>query len=69
MQVPNADTGKLQVFPTWTNALEKEPAKPNEIKKVLEKIEYKSKQKINKQIEVRSFMIKRRVTKDYLERQ
>jgi hypothetical protein len=49
--------------------LEKEPAKPNEIKKVLEKIEYKSKQKINKQIEVRSFVIKRRVTKDYLERQ
>ncbi len=49
--------------------MEKEPAKPNEIKKVLEKIEYKSKQKINKQIEVRSFVIKRRVTKDYLERQ
>jgi hypothetical protein len=43
LQAPHAETGKLQVFPTWTNALEKEPAKPQELKKVIEKIEYKSK--------------------------
>ena len=69
LQITNPETGKLQVFPTWTNNLEKEPVKPNEIKKVIEKIEYKTKQKINKQIEVRSYVIKRKVTKDYLERQ
>ena len=69
LQTSHADSGKLSIFPGWTNNLEREPAKPAEVKKVIEKIEYKSKQKINKQIEVRSFMIKRRVTKDYLERQ
>lgn len=69
LQITNPETGKLQVFPAWTNNLEKEPVKPTEIKKVIEKIEYKTKQKINKQIEVRSYVIKRKVTKDYLERQ
>ena len=68
LQFTNAETGKLQVFPAWTNNLEKEPVKPTEIKKVIEKIEYKTKQKINKQIEVRSYVIKRKVTKDYLDR-
>ena len=69
LQIANPETGKLQVFPPWTNNLEKDPVKPNEIKKVIEKIEYKTKQKIIKQIEVRSYVIKRKVTKDYLERQ
>ena len=57
------------VFPTWENNLDKEPIKPTETKRVIEKIEYKTHQKIKKEVEVRSFVIKRRVTKDYLERQ
>ena len=69
LQTTNADTGKLSIFPGWSNNLEKEPVKPAEVKKVIEKIEFKSKQKINKQVEVRSFVVKRRVTKEYLERQ
>jgi hypothetical protein len=36
---------------------------------VIIKIEFKTKQKIQKEVEVRSFVIKRKVTKDYLERQ
>lgn len=39
------------------------------MKKTVEKIEFKGRQKIKKVIEVRSFVIKRRVTKDFLERQ
>jgi hypothetical protein len=35
-----------QVVPIWENNLDKEPVKPNETKKVLTKIEFKSKQKI-----------------------
>ncbi len=51
------------------NNLDKEPVKPLESKKVISKIEYKSKQKIQKEVEVRTFTIQRKVTKDYLERQ
>ncbi|TNV82732.1 hypothetical protein FGO68_gene13571 [Halteria grandinella] len=40
-----------QIFPIWENNLEREPIKPQEVKKV------------------RSFVIKRKVTKEYLERQ
>ncbi len=57
-----------RIFPIWENNLEKEPVKPHEIKKVIEKIEFKSKTKVKKEIEVRSFVIQRRVTKEYLER-
>ena len=57
------------IIPVWENNLEKEPVKPVEIRKVIQKIEYKSKQKIQKDVEVRSFVIKRKVTKDYMERQ
>jgi len=57
------------VFPTWENNLDKEPFKPIETKHVIEKIEYKVQQKIKKEVEIRSFVIKRRVTKDFLERQ
>jgi hypothetical protein len=57
------------IFPVWENNLEREPHKPTEIKKVLSKVEYKMKQKVKKEVEVRSFLVKRRVTKDYLERQ
>lgn len=56
------------IFPVWENCLEKEPAKVHESKKTIEKLEYKVKQKIKKEVEVRSFVIKRRVTKDFLER-
>lgn len=58
-----------QIFPIWENCLEKEPAKPHEIKKVIGKLEYKMQNKIKKELEVRSFVIKRKVTKEYLERQ
>lgn len=64
-----AANGSTQIFPTWVNHLEKEPPKPVEIKKNIEKIEYKVKQKVKKVVEVRSFVIKRKVTKEYLERQ
>lgn len=57
------------VFPVWENNLEKEPVKPHEIKKTLEQIGYKGKQKLKKEVEVRSFVIKRKVTKDFFERQ
>ena len=57
------------IAPIWENNLEKDPVKPVETRKVIQKIEYKSKQKIQKEVEVRSFVIKRKVTKDYLERQ
>jgi DNA mismatch repair ATPase MutS len=43
--------------------------KPHEIKKTIEKLEYKMKSKVKKEVEVRSFVIKRRVTKGFLERQ
>ena len=59
----------LQIVPQWQNNLDKEPVKPVESKKVITKIEYKTKQKIQKEVEVRTFVIKRKVTKDYLERQ
>jgi hypothetical protein len=49
--------------------LEKEPAKLLESKRVITKIEFKGRQKIQKEVEVRTFIIKRKVTKDYLERQ
>ena len=39
-----------------------------ETKKIIEKIEYKGKQKIKKEIEIKAFLIKRKVTKEYLER-
>jgi len=58
-----------QIFPSWENNLEKEPMKPAEIKKTLEKIEYKVKNRVRKEIEVRSYVIQRKVTKEYLERQ
>lgn len=58
-----------RIFPTWENNLDKEPPKPVETKRTIEKIEYKVKQKVKKEVEVRSFVIKRRVTKDFLERQ
>ena len=58
-----------QIFSVWENNLEKEPAKPAEVRKVIEKVEYKTKQKVKKELEVKSFVIKRRVTKDFLERQ
>lgn len=57
------------IFPVWENNLDKEPAKPVETKKVLEKIEFKGKQKIKKEIEIKAFLIKRKVTKDYIDRQ
>lgn len=57
-----------QIFPIWENCLDKEPLKPLESKMTIDKIEYKMKQKVRKEVEVRSFMIKRTVTKDYLER-
>ena len=49
--------------------MEKEPAKLLESKRVITKIEFKGRQKIQKEVEVRTFIIKRKVTKDYLERQ
>lgn len=67
MSAINQVAGKI--FPTWENNLDKEPPKPTEIKKTIDKIEYKVKQKVKKEVEVRSFVIKRRVTKDFLERQ
>lgn len=60
---------QLQTVPQWTNNLDKEPVKPVESKKIITKIEYKTKQKIQKEVEVRTFIIKRKVTKEYLERQ
>ena len=58
-----------QIFPIWENCLDKEPLKPHEAKMTIDKIEYKMKQKVRKEVEVRSFVIKRTVTKDFLERQ
>lgn len=49
--------------------MEKEPLKIQETKHIIDKIEYKGYQKVKKTIEVRSFLIKRRVTKGFLERQ
>ena len=57
-----------QIFPHWENHLEKEAQKPDETKKEVEKIEYKGKQKVLKKIEVKSFLIKRRVTQGFEER-
>ena len=60
---------QLQLVPQWTKNFDKEPVKPIESKKIITKIEYKTKQKIQKEVEVRTFVIKRKVTKEYLERQ
>ena len=57
------------IFPAWENHLEREPEKPKETKQVIKKLEYKVKNKVEKEIEVRAFVIKRNVTKGYLERQ
>lgn len=56
------------VLPIWKNNLEADPAKLIEHKKVIEKLEYKGPQKIKKEIEVRTYVVKRMVTKAYLER-
>lgn len=58
-----------QIFQHWKNCLEQDPVKIPETKKVIEKIEYKGHQKIKKEIEVRELLIKRKVTKGFLERQ
>jgi hypothetical protein len=55
-------------LPVWRNNLEADPAKLIEQKKTLEKIEFKGPQKIKKEIEVRTYTVKRLVTKGYLER-
>lgn len=57
------------MFPAWENNLEKESSKVQETKHTIEKIEYKGYQKVKKTVEVKSFLIKRRVTKGFLERQ
>lgn len=57
-----------QLFAPWVNNLDKEPVKPHETKHILEKVEYKGKQKIKKEIEVKSFLVKRMVTKGIEER-
>jgi len=57
-----------QLFPHWENNQEKEAQKLAETKKEIEKIEFKGKQKILKKLEVRSFLIKRRVTQGYEDR-
>lgn len=56
------------IFPLWENASEKDAFKVHEIKKEIEKIEYKGKAKVMKKIEVKSFTIKRRVTTGFEER-
>ena len=48
--------------------MDKEPVKPQEVKHAIEKLDYKGKQKIKKEIEVKSFLVKRRVTKGFEER-
>jgi hypothetical protein len=56
------------MFAPWVNNLEKEPVKPTEIKHAIEKFEYKGKLKIKKEVEVKSFLVKRPMTKGYEER-
>jgi hypothetical protein len=56
------------IFPQWQNALEKEAVKLAENKREIEKLEFKGKQKVMKKIEVKSFLIKRRVTAGFEER-
>ena len=41
-----------QIFAQWENNLEREPLKPVEVKKTIDKLEFKVKQKIKKEIEV-----------------
>ena len=62
-------SGATQIFPQWKNCLEQEPAKIPEHKKTIEKIEFKGYQKIKKEVEVRTLLLKRKVTKGFLERQ
>lgn len=62
-------SGATQIFTEWKNCLEQEPAKIPETKKVIEKVEYKGYQKVKKEVEVRALLLKRKVTKGFLERQ
>jgi len=48
--------------------LESEPVKPVESKKVIEKLEYKGPQKVKKEIEVKTFIVSKKVTKGFEER-
>ena len=61
-------TDTEHLVPEWKNCLEQEPTKIPETKKKVEKIEYKGYNKVKKEIEVKAFEVKRKVTKGYLER-
>lgn len=65
----SANQIKGTIFPKWTDCQEKDSTKVQENKREIEKIEFKGPQKVKKVVEVRSFLITRRVTKGFLERQ
>ncbi|CDW73487.1 nucleic acid-binding protein [Stylonychia lemnae] len=65
----SANQAKGTIFQEWKNLQDQDSIKIHENKRELEKIEYKGQQKIRKAVEVRSFLIKRRVTSGFIDRQ
>ena len=58
----------MRQFKRWENNLEKEPVKPEEVKDVVFKIEYKVTDRVEKQIETQAYLTKHMVSKDCLKR-
>jgi len=55
-------------FKTWTNNLENEPTKTKETAIVIQKVEYRNTDRIEKSINTINYVTTRKVTKDYYKR-
>ena len=56
------------MFKTWVNNLEKEATKLEEDKIVIQKVEYRNTDRVEKSIQAQAYVQKRQVTKAYYER-
>ena len=60
---------KMRQFKTWKNNLESDAVKPDESNKIIEKIEYRNTDRVEKHISTQAYNVKRQVTKDYFVRE
>ena len=58
----------MRQFKTWTNNLEREPVKPEEEKLVIQRVEYRNVDRIEKSINTTCYLNKSKVTKAYKDR-
>jgi hypothetical protein len=55
----------MRQFKTWTDNLEKEPVKYTEEKIVIQRVEYRNSDRVEKSIQCTSFVTQQKVTKDF----